>query len=226
MALRLGGTMGTGLAIAAFLSAATALGAEGAPAKELQSAEIVSVRAAQLDSAEEGDVVAVVLGRSPYEETMPVPVPTMEATQRAFSLSKEQEPAATGPRRPEMGPGEEFLGHGSGPSRSRVGAVAVRQLQGKVNISCPRRVDAGQPIEVKVKSEGDCDVEWRVFIVYPEGARYEGRGLKAGKKVMGSEKAEALSFPTYPADGGRLLGVRIDDAAFPLTGRTFWVEVR
>jgi hypothetical protein len=118
---------------------------------------------------------------------------------------------------------------------SEVGAIALTQLSSALEVSCPRRVPAGQPIVVTLKSVGTADAEWHVSLVYPtcgdrlrlpDGGRYETETLQVGDRVGGEERVHTVRFRTYPADRGRMLGVRIERSARAEDGATLWLALQ
>lgn len=114
------------------------------------------------------------------------------------------------------------------PRTSRSGVLEVSELASRLELACVREVVAGEPIVLHAKSVGDTDTEWDVCLVYPDGSRYERTRLSIGKKLEGTEKGrvDVVRFRTFPADGGTLLGVRVECPERTDDGWTFWVEVR
>jgi hypothetical protein len=125
----------------------------------------------------------------------------------------------------------------------RPGVASLAKLESKLGLSCPQTVTAGEPIALAVKSIGNHDIAWHVYIVYPEPTdatgdrtldrasflpdtgQYEMQAILAGAAVQGST-TKTISFNTYPADRGVCLGVRVENPVHAQDGVTIWVKVQ
>jgi hypothetical protein len=113
----------------------------------------------------------------------------------------------------------------------------------RLKLACPKEVQAGRPIVVKVDHAGNHNILWNAYLIYPVAAdgygdrptdrtiirpdngRYEMQSFKAGAEVRGAT-GKTLRFWTYPADRRSLLGVRVENPLHAEDGHTFWVKVR
>ncbi len=118
---------------------------------------------------------------------------------------------------------------------SQVGMIELSELSSRIELTCPRQVNAGEVVVLRVKSVGNFDDVWKASLVYPtsddrlifpDGGRYETQSLSVGDKVGGKERVVTARFTTYPADRDRTLGVRIERSARAEDGVTLWVKVR
>ncbi len=120
--------------------------------------------------------------------------------------------------------------------------LRVTQLESKLELACEKTVVAGEPIKLYVKSVGGADLTWRVFLVYPDSTaskwdleraytgaiRYHAQDISAGKKILGGVKGKirTITFDTYPADRGKLLGILVVKPDYAEFQHTFWVKVQ
>jgi hypothetical protein len=127
--------------------------------------------------------------------------------------------------------------------RVKPGAVRLKALQSKLEITCPKEVDAGNPIAIRVRGTGNVNIIWHAGLIYPcdtdacgdelynrpaflpDNGQYEIQDIESGKAVEGAD-AKVASFNTYGADRGTYLGVRVENPLHPEDGLTFWVSVR
>jgi hypothetical protein len=114
----------------------------------------------------------------------------------------------------------------SEPGSLPTGTVLLTELATSIELACPREVKAGEPIVLHVKSVGNLDIDWDVSLEYPDGGAYEKASLTAGDKVGGDKRVQKVSFTTWPADRGALLGVRVKRPERSEDGAIFWVTVR
>lgn len=114
----------------------------------------------------------------------------------------------------------------STPGSLPTGTVLLTELATSLELACPREVKAGEPIVLHAKSVGNLDIDWDVSLVYPDGGAYEKTRLTAGDKVGGDERVQKVSFTTWSADRGALLGVRVKRPERSEESAIFWVTVR
>jgi len=123
------------------------------------------------------------------------------------------------------------------------GTLRLAGLDSKLDLTCPRSVQAGRPIEVKITSVGQANITWHIYIIYPtpsddvgdaftdkmlmkpDAGAYEMQAVVAGEKVEGAV-SKVIRYNTYPADRNSYLGVRIENPKHVKDGQTFWVKVR
>ncbi|MHC4504763.1 MAG: hypothetical protein ACYTFI_15770 [Planctomycetota bacterium] len=114
----------------------------------------------------------------------------------------------------------------SEPDALPTGTVVLTELETSLELACPREVKAGEPIVLQVKSTGNLDIDWDVSVMYRDGSPYEKTRLSAGDKVGGEKRVQKVSFTTWPADRGTLLGVRVKRPERSEDSAIFWVTVR
>jgi hypothetical protein len=121
-------------------------------------------------------------------------------------------------------------------TRTPSGIVVLEQAVCGLEVSCPREVPAGQAITIEVVGTGEAVDLWNAWLVYPavgdcpgegptpDGSRYEQQSLKGGAKSGGAKKL-TVSFNTFPADRGKLLGVCVARSQSEDKG-ILWVQVK
>ncbi len=114
----------------------------------------------------------------------------------------------------------------SEPDALPTGTVTLTELETSLELACPREVKAGEPIVLHVKSVGNLDIDWDVSVMYRDGGPYEKTRLSAGDKIGGQKRVQQVSFTTWPADRGTLLGVRVKRPERSEDSAIFWVTVR
>lgn len=198
---------------------------------EKASVEGVELRSHRPEKEEAKAVtpVSVVLGETESGRRETIIAPSVEGAGRGVSRA-----AAAGLRevRSVFGNREErFKAWAEGeivssPGVSPAGMVMLTELTTSLKLACPREVKAGEPIVLQVTSVGNLDIEWDVSLVYPDGAGYDRTRLSAGDKIGGKERVQKVSFTTWPADSGSLLGVSIARPERSEHSVTLWVTVR
>jgi len=114
----------------------------------------------------------------------------------------------------------------SEPDALPTGTIVLTELETSLELACPREVTAGEPIVLHVKSVGNLDIDWDISLMYRDGGAYEKTSLSAGDKVGGQKRVQKVSFTTWPADRGTLLGVRVQRPERSEDSAIFWVTVR
>ena len=226
----------TALAAAAMLAGLAAAAEEGDKGELPADAARARIEGALLaperpKEEETKDVtpVTIVLGETESGRREVVIAPSVEAARRGVAPA-----AASGLREVRSGfegREERFRTWAEGemvtsPGLSPAGTVVLSELSTSLELACPREVTAGEPIVLHVKSVGNRDIEWDVSVVYPAGGSYEHTRLTAGDKIGGQDRIHKVSFTTWAADRGALLGVRIERRERTRDGATFWVTVR
>lgn len=120
-------------------------------------------------------------------------------------------------------------------------ALRLTQFESKLELACEKTVTAGEPIRLYVRSAGGADSNWRVCLVRPDSTaarwdierpyagavKLETRDITAGGEVLGGGKGKVrvISFDTYPAERGKLLGILVEKPDYTEFQHTFWVRL-